>query len=74
MTLVVAGLLSALLVVGFGGSSGGGGGDSGGGESIKIVNDLPLQGANRAQTTTMGNAIKLAIQQRDGEVAGLKVD
>jgi branched-chain amino acid transport system substrate-binding protein len=69
----MAGLLSALLVVGCGGASGGGG-DSGGGESIKIVSDLPLQGANRAQTTTMVNAIKLAIQQRDGEVAGLKVD
>ncbi len=72
-TSVMAGLLSALLVVGCGGASGGGG-DSGGGESIKIVSDLPLQGANRAQTTTMVNAIKLAIQQRDGEVAGLKVD
>ena len=69
----MAGLLSALLVVGCGGSSGGGG-DSGGGESIKIVSDLPLQGANRAQTTTMVNAIKLAIEQRDGEVAGLKID
>jgi branched-chain amino acid transport system substrate-binding protein len=70
----MAGLLAALLMVGCGGASGGGGGDSGGGESIKIVSDLPLQGANRAQTTTMVNAIKLAIQQRDGEVAGLKID
>jgi branched-chain amino acid transport system substrate-binding protein len=69
----MAGLLAALLMVGCGGASGGGG-DSGGGESIKIVSDLPLQGANRAQTTTMVNAIKLAIQQRDGEVAGLQVD
>jgi branched-chain amino acid transport system substrate-binding protein len=73
-TLVTAGLLAALLMVGCGGASGGGGGDSGGGESIKIVSDLPMQGANRAQTTTMVNAIKLAIQQRDGEVAGLKID
>ncbi len=73
-TLVMAGLLAALLMVGCGGASGGGGGDSGGGESIKIVSDLPMQGANRAQTTTMVNAIKLAIQQRDGEVAGLKID
>ena len=70
----MAGLLAALLMVGCGGASGGGGGDSGGGESIKIVSDLPLQGANRAQTTTMVNAIKLAIQERDGEVAGLKID
>ncbi|HEV2092473.1 MAG TPA: branched-chain amino acid ABC transporter substrate-binding protein [Rubrobacter sp.] len=73
-TLVMAGLLAALLMVGCGGASGGGGGDSGGGESVKIVSDLPLQGANRAQTTTMVNAIRLAIEQRDGEVAGLKID
>ena len=73
-TLVMAGLLAALLMVGCGGASGGGGGDSGGGESVKIVSDLPLQGANRAQTTTMVNAIELAIQERDGEVAGLQID
>ena len=72
-TLVMAGLLAALLMVGCGGASGGGG-DSGGGESIKIVSDLPLQGANRAQTTTMVNAIELAIEERDGEVAGLQID
>ena len=69
----MAGLLAALLMVGCGGASGGGG-DSGGGESIKIVSDLPLQGANRAQTTTMVNAIELAIEERDGEVAGLQID
>ncbi|MDQ3378079.1 MAG: branched-chain amino acid ABC transporter substrate-binding protein [Actinomycetota bacterium] len=74
-TLVMAGLLAALLMVGCGGASGGGGGDSGGGgQSVKIVSDLPLQGANRAQTTTMVNAIELAIQERDGEVAGLQID
>ena len=72
-TLVMAGLLAAPLMMGCGGASGGGGGDSAG-ESIKIVSDLPMQGANRAQTTTMVNAIKLAIQQCDGEVAGLKID
>jgi branched-chain amino acid transport system substrate-binding protein len=71
----MAGLLAALLMVGCGGASGGGGGDSGGGgQSVKIVSDLPLQGANRAQTTTMVNAIELAIQERDGEVAGLQID
>jgi branched-chain amino acid transport system substrate-binding protein len=72
----MAGLLAALLMVGCGGAGGGGdqGGGGGGGESVKIVSDLPLQGANRAQTTTMVNAIELAIQQRDGKVAGLNVD
>ncbi|MDQ3304294.1 MAG: branched-chain amino acid ABC transporter substrate-binding protein [Actinomycetota bacterium] len=73
-TLVMAGLLAALVMVGCGGASGGGDSGGGGGGSIKIVSDLPLQGANRAQTTTMVNAIELAIEERDGEVAGLKVD
>ena len=73
-TLAVAGLLSVLLVVGCGGSSGGGGGQSGGEESMKIVSDLPLQGANRAQTTTMNNAIELALEERDGELAGIPVE
>ena len=72
-TLAVAGLLSALLVAGCGGSSGGGG-QSGGEESMKIVSDLPLQGANRAQTTTMNNAIELALKERDGELAGIPVE
>ena len=63
-------------MVGCGGAGGGGesGGGGGGGESIKIVSDLPLQGANRAQTTTMVNAIELAIEQRDGQVAGLDIE
>ena len=69
----MAGVLAALLMVGCGGA-GGGGSQGGGGESIKIVSDLPLQGANRAQTTTMVNAIELAIEERDGEVAGLQID
>ena len=73
-TLAIAGLLSALLVVGCGGSGGGGGGESGGGESMKIVSDLPLQGANRAQTTTMNNALELALEERDGELAGIPVE
>ncbi len=72
-TLVAAGVFAALLMVGCGGA-GGGGGEGGGGESVKIVSDLPLQGANRAQTTTMVNAIELAIEERDGEVAGLQID
>lgn len=53
------------------GDSGGGGGD---GESVKIVSDLPLQGANRAQTTTMVNAIKLALEERKGKAGDIKVE
>ena len=40
--------VTALLVIGCGGGGGqGGGGDGGGGgQTVKIVSDLPLQGAN----------------------------
>jgi branched-chain amino acid transport system substrate-binding protein len=74
------GVASALLVVGCGGGGGGGqggGGEGGGGEgggSVKIVSDLPLQGANRAQTTTMNNAIELALEERGGKVGNLSVE
>ena len=72
---MAAGLLAAGVMAGCGGAGGGGeSGGGGGGGSFKIVSDLPLQGANRAQTTTMVNAIELAIEQRDGQVAGLDVE
>ena len=41
---------------------------------MKIVSDLPRQGANRAQTTTMVNAIELAIKQRDGKAGDIKIE
>ncbi|HEU4494120.1 MAG TPA: branched-chain amino acid ABC transporter substrate-binding protein [Rubrobacteraceae bacterium] len=72
--LAVLGLAAAaLLVVGCGGGAGGGGG---GGEAptAKIVSDLPLQGANRAQTTTMVNAIKLALQERDNKAGDINIE
>ena len=73
VTLVVLGVATALLIVGCGGAGGGGGsGDSA--PTAKIVSDLPLQGANRAQTTTMVNAIKLAIEQRDGKAGDVKIE
>jgi branched-chain amino acid transport system substrate-binding protein len=67
-------LAAALLVVGCGGGAGGG---QGGGEeapTAKIVSDLPLQGANRAQTTTMVNAIKLALQERDNKAGNINIE
>ncbi|WP_119067097.1 branched-chain amino acid ABC transporter substrate-binding protein [Rubrobacter indicoceani] len=54
-----------------GGSGGGGGGEA---EAVKIVSDLPLQGANRTQTESMVNAIQLAIEQRDGMVGDLRIE
>ena len=77
VTLAVVGVMTALLIVGCGGGAGGGSGEGGGGDSaqaVKIVSDLPLQGANRAQTTTMVNAIELAIEQRGGKAGDVKIE
>ena len=69
-------VVSALLVIGCGGGGGqGGSGDGGGGgQTVKIVSDLPLQGANRAQTTTMVNAIEMAIEERGGKAGSATIE
>jgi branched-chain amino acid transport system substrate-binding protein len=71
--LVVLAVGLALLFVGCagGGDQGGGGG---GGQTVKIVSDLPLQGANRAQTTTMVNAIEMAIEERGGKAGSATIE
>src|SRR5829696_8194062 len=70
MSLAVLGAVTALVAIGCGG------GGSGGGESptAKIVSDLPLQGANQAQSTTMVNAINLAIDERNGKAGDVKIE
>ncbi len=73
ITLVVLGVATALLIVGCGGGAGGGGGGSEA-PTAKIVSDLPLQGSNRAQTTTMVNAIELALEQRDNKAGDVKIE
>jgi branched-chain amino acid transport system substrate-binding protein len=73
--LTVLGVAAALLVVGCGG--GAGGGQEGGGEggpAVKIVSDLPMQGANRAQTLTMVNAIRMAIEERGGKAGDVNIE
>jgi branched-chain amino acid transport system substrate-binding protein len=72
--LAVLGVAAALLVVGCGGGAGGGGEGGGEAPTAKIVSDLPMQGANRAQTTTMVNAIKLALQQRDYKAGDINIE
>jgi branched-chain amino acid transport system substrate-binding protein len=72
--LAVLGLAAALLVVGCGGGAGGGGGGGEEGATAKIVSDLPMQGANRAQTLTMVNAIRLALQERDGKAGDVSIE
>jgi branched-chain amino acid transport system substrate-binding protein len=72
VSLVVLALVSALLLIGCGGGDQSGGG--GGGQTVKIVSDLPLQGANRAQTITMVNAIEMAIEERGGKAGSATVE
>jgi branched-chain amino acid transport system substrate-binding protein len=74
-SLVVLGAVSALIAIGCGGGgSGGGGGGGGEGLTAKIVSDLPRQGANRAQTTTMVNAIELALEERNGKAGDITIE
>src|ERR671920_66821 len=72
-SFLVLGTVSALIAIGCGGGGGGGGG---GGEAptAKIVSDLPRQGANRAQTTTMVNAINLALDERNNKAGDIKIE
>ena len=76
VSLAVLAAVTALLVIGCGGGGGqGGSGDGGGGgQTVKIVSDLPLQGANRAQTTTMVNAIEMAIEERGGKAGSATIE
>jgi branched-chain amino acid transport system substrate-binding protein len=71
--LAVLGVAAVLLAVACGGAGGGqGGGEEG--PTTKIVSDLPMQGANRQQTTTMVNSIKMAIQERGGKAGDVKIE
>jgi branched-chain amino acid transport system substrate-binding protein len=77
ISLAVLAVVSALLVIGCGGGAGQGGsgdGGGGGGQTVKIVSDLPLQGANRFQSTTMVNAIEMAIDERGGKAGDVNIE
>ena len=74
VSLVVLGVVSALLFIGCGGGGDQGGGGGGGGQTVKIVSDLPLQGANRFQSTTMVNAIEMAIDERGGKAGDVNIE
>ncbi len=73
ISLMVLGVVAAL-VAGCGGGGDQGGGGGGGGQTVKIVSDLPRQGANRAQTTTMVNAIEMAIEERGGKAGDVSIE
>ena len=53
---------------------GGGGGGGGGADSVNVYSSLPLQGAQRLQTTAMVNGIKLALEQHDGKAGDIDVN
>ena len=72
MLAVLGAAAALLLVVGCGGGAGGGGG--GEAPTAKMVSDLPLQGANRFQTTTMNNAIKMALEERDNKAGDINIE
>jgi len=56
-----------------GGNAGGGGGGNEGGGSVVVYSSLPLQGAQRIQTTALTNGIKLALKQAGGRAGNVKV-
>jgi ABC-type branched-subunit amino acid transport system substrate-binding protein len=49
------------------------GGGAAGGGTVNVYSSLPLQGAQRLQTTAMVNGIKLALEQHDGKAGKLEV-
>jgi branched-chain amino acid transport system substrate-binding protein len=74
VSVVVLAVVSALLFISCGGGGDQGGSGGGGGQTVKIVSDLPRQGANRFQTTTMVNAIEMAIDERGGNAGDASIE
>ncbi len=66
-----AGMLGGASLAGIAGCGGCGGSDA---NTIKIVSSLPRTGSAQGQTNTIVNGIKMAIDDYNGEVAGLKID
>jgi branched-chain amino acid transport system substrate-binding protein len=67
--------VAALTVAACGGDddNGGGGGGAEAGETLDIYSSLPLQGAQRLQTTALVNGIKLALDQHGGKAGKFKI-
>jgi branched-chain amino acid transport system substrate-binding protein len=58
---------------GGGGASSSSGGGGGGGSALKVVSDLPLQGASGAQSKTLVQAEQLYLQQQGGKAGKYSV-
>jgi branched-chain amino acid transport system substrate-binding protein len=52
---------------------GGGGGDSAGGGELHIYSSLPLEGAQRGQSTALVNGAKLALEQAGGKAGDFTI-
>ena len=73
MKLTKVGALAAAALFAFTACSttpGGGAGEKG---TIEIWSSLPRQGSNKAQTDTMVNAIKFALEEKGGKVGGYTI-
>ncbi len=70
-------VVPALALAACGDDGGGGGGDEpksgGGGKTVTVYSSLPLQGAQRIQTTALVNGIKLALEQAGGKAGNVTV-
>jgi len=69
-------ILTSLLALGACGKSGGGAAGGGGGSDptlVKIVSSLPRTGSANAQTTTMVNGIKMAVEEVGGKMDNFRI-
>ncbi len=73
MKLTRVGAVAAAALFVFAACSGDGGGGAGTKGTIEVWSSLPRQGSSKAQTDTMANAIKMALEERGGVVAGYNV-
>jgi branched-chain amino acid transport system substrate-binding protein len=58
---------------GAGGGGGGGQAQNEGGGQVTVYSSLPLQGAQRTQTTALTNGIRLALEQAGGRAGNIRV-
>src|ERR671925_1113197 len=63
----------ALTVSACGDDDDGGGGGGGGGQTLNIYSSLPLQGAQRANTTDLVRGAQLALKQHGGKAGGFTI-
>jgi branched-chain amino acid transport system substrate-binding protein len=72
---VVAAASTGVIACGDDDDGGGGGGsaDSGGGSELHIYSSLPLEGAQRGQSTALVNGMKLALEQAGGKAGDFTI-